>query len=315
MNSSEYRSNSRTEAPEACLGRVAGRQWGVFSRQQALEAGFSVAAAARRMASGEWQRLHPHVYRMRGSPVSWEQSLMAAQLWAGADAAISHRSAAAVWKLDGFEPGHVELTTLRRRAQPPEGVTVHLGRDLAPSDAGYRGPFRVTGIVRTLIDLGAVVEDPALVEAAIESAVRRDPDALERLTARLDALGGHGRRGTGVVRRILALRDAEAAPTEGVFETRFERLLRRAGIPMPVRQYEVRNEGGAFVARLDFAWPDLQVAVEPDGLRWHTGREAFERGIDRANDLALTRWTVLHVTWNDLRRPEAVLGRLREAGL
>jgi len=50
-------------------------------------------------------------------------------------------------------------------------------------------------------------------------------------------------------------------------------------------------------------------------MRWHTGRKAFERGIERANDLALTRWTVLHVTWNDLRRPEVVRERLRDAGL
>ncbi len=119
-----------------------------------------------------------------------------------------------------------------------------------------------------------------------------------------------------MVRSILAVRDPGAAPSEGQFETRLERLLRRARIRMPIRQYEVRRQDGAFVARLDFAWPELAVAIEPDGLRWHEGRKAFERGIERANDLALTRWTVLHVTWDDLRkRKEVVLARLRDAGL
>ena len=287
----------------------------MFSREQALEAGFSVASAERRMASGEWQRVHPHVYRLRGAPVSWEQRLMAAHLWAGGRTAVSHRSAAALWKLDGFGPGPVELTTPARRARPPTGVTLHVSTDLGRSDAGNLGALRVTGIVRTLIDLGAVVDDAALVEAAIESAVRRDPEVLDRLAVRLDALGGHGRRGAGVVRSILAVRDPEAAASESQFETRLERLLRRARMPMPTRQYEVRKQDGAFVARLDFAWPERRVAVEPDGLRWHSGRAAFERGIDRANDLALSRWTVLHVTWNDLRRPEVVLERLRDAGL
>jgi len=138
----------------------------------------------------------------------------------------------------------------------------------------------------------------------------------DRLAARLDALGGHGRRGAGVVRNILTVRNPEAAPSEGQFATRLERLLRKARIPMPVRQYEVHGDDGAFVARLDFAWPKLQVAIEPDGLRWHTGRKAFERGIERANDLALTHWTVLHVTWDDLtKRRSVILRRLRDAGL
>ena len=48
------------------------------------------------------------------------------------------------------------------------------------SDAGWLGALRVTGLARTLIDLGAVVSDPAVVEAAMESALRRD----ERLRKR-----------------------------------------------------------------------------------------------------------------------------------
>jgi hypothetical protein len=56
------------------------------------------------------------------------------------------------------------------------------------SDCSLRGPLRVTGIVRTLVDLGAVV-DAAIVEAAMESGLRRDPELLGRLAARLDALG------------------------------------------------------------------------------------------------------------------------------
>ena len=39
---------------------------------------------------------------------------------------------------------------------------------------------------------------------------------------RLEILGGHGRRGAGVLRELLALRDPDAAPTEGMFETLIE---------------------------------------------------------------------------------------------
>src|SRR5438128_3617567 len=214
MKNIGYRCSSRKEDPEERLGRLAARQWGVFGRQQVLEAGLPVQALDRRLQSGAWQRVHPRVYRMRGAPVSWQQRLMAAQLWAGESAAISHRAAGALWELDGFEPGIVELTVLGRRCPAPAGIILHHTRELGRSDAGLLGPLRVTGIARTLMDLGAVVEDPALVEAALESALRRDPELLDRLIDRLDAFGGRGRRGAGVAREILALRDPRSAPTE-----------------------------------------------------------------------------------------------------
>ena len=84
MKNIGYRCSSRKEDPEERLGRLAARQWGVFGRQQVLEAGLSVQALDRRLQSGAWQRVHPRVYRMRGAPVSWQQRLMAAQLWRSA---------------------------------------------------------------------------------------------------------------------------------------------------------------------------------------------------------------------------------------
>jgi len=211
---------------------------------------------------------------MRGAPVSWEQKLMAASLWAGPEAAISHRSAAALWKLDGIDGrGIVELTTTGSRNDVPKGLTLHRTKILTPSDAGWLGPLKVTGLVRTLIDLGAVVPDPAVVEAAMESALRRDEQLFGRMKERLDVLGGHGRRGAGMLGELLALRDPDAAPTEGMFETLIERLLRKAGIEMPVRQYEVQVNGR--LVRLDFAWVRRRVALEPRGFWCHSGRRKF----------------------------------------
>jgi len=102
-----------------------------------------------------------------------------------------------------------------------------------------------------------------------------------------------------VAREILALRDPGSAPTESVFETLLDRLLRGAGLPVPVRRHEVK-QGDIVLARLDFAWPELRVGLEAEGLRWHAGRRAFQQGVDRANDLALTRWTIIRVTRDDL---------------
>jgi len=238
---------------------------------------------------------------------------MAGWLWAGPEAAVSHRSAAALWKLDGIDAGNiVELTTTGPRNNVPKGLTLHRTRLLTPSDTGWLGALKVTGLVRTLVDLGAVVQDTALVEAAMESVLRRDQQLFDRMKERLETLGGHGRRGAGVLREILALRDPDAAPTEGMFETLMERRLRAWGLEMPVRQYEV-SVGGR-VVRIDFAWVRKRVGLEPRGFWCHSGREKFQSDIDRANDLALTGWTIISVTWHDLvRRPEKILSRLGDA--
>ena len=292
------------------------KQRGVFSRSQALEAGFGRGAIQHRLDSGEWDRLHPGVYRMRGAPPSWEQRLMGATLWAGPESAVSHRSAAALWKLDGIEAnGVVELTTARsRNPDVPKGIILHRTKLLTPSDAGWLGALRVTGLARTLIDLGAVVSDPAVVEAAMESALRRDEQLLDRMKERLDVLGGRGRRGAGVLGELLALRDPDAAPTEGMFETLIERLLRRAGIEMPVRQYEVWD-GDEFIARIDFGWLTVtpHLGLEPRGYWCHSGRAKFQRDTDRANALARTRWHIIYATWEDLVcRPEKILNPVQE---
>src|SRR2546421_7699491 len=166
------RGSAHTEAFDIPVGRVAARQYGLIGRAQALEAGLSVAAIDWHVRSGEWERLHPSVYRLRGAPARWPQPLMAAILWGGPRAVVSHRSAAALWELDGIEPGVVELTTTGSRSDTPPGVILHRTRTLPRSSFGYLGAFRVTGVVRTLIDLGAVV-DATAVEAAMESAIRR----------------------------------------------------------------------------------------------------------------------------------------------
>jgi very-short-patch-repair endonuclease len=238
---------------------------------------------------------------------------MAGWLWAGPEAAVSHRSAAALWKLDGIDAGNVvELTTTGSRNDVPKGLTLHRTKLLTPADAGWLGALRVTGLVRTLVDLGAVIRDPAVVETAMESALRRDEQLFDRMKERLETLGGHGRRGAGVLREILALRDPDAAPTEGMFETLIERRLRAWGLEMPVRQYEV-SVGGR-VVRIDFAWVRRRVGLEPRGFRCHSGREKFQSDIDRANELALTGWLIIYVTWEDLvRRPEKILSQLGDA--
>jgi very-short-patch-repair endonuclease len=145
-------------------------------------------------------------------------------------------------------------------------------RGLEPGDITFVHGIPVTTPLRTLQDLGW-------------------PDRLVR-----EALA----RGLCRPEQLPAER-----PTENDFEERFRELARRAGLPQPHAQYRV----GRY--RLDFAWPELKVAVETDGWATHGPREGFEA--DRARDAALMArgWRVLRVTYRRLQRqPTLVAAQL-----
>jgi very-short-patch-repair endonuclease len=94
-------------------------------------------------------------------------------------------------------------------------------------------------------------------------------------------------------------------PSENDFEERMRELVRRAGLPQPIAQHRFGPH------RLDFAWPELKVAVETDGWGTHGRRQAFED--DRALDAALLAagWRVLRITYRRLgRRPVEVAAQL-----
>src|SRR5947209_9801282 len=82
-----------------------------FGRAAAI-AGADRAKAELR--SGRWCPMAKNVYRLRGAPQTWEQRVMALTLAAGPSAAASHRSAAALLGIPGFNrSGRPEATTPR----------------------------------------------------------------------------------------------------------------------------------------------------------------------------------------------------------
>jgi hypothetical protein len=312
MDSKSYKASAGKRDPNLILRPLAVKQFGLISRRQAVQAGMKAGTITSRLRTGAWRWELPSVYAMAGTSTQWPQPVMAAQLWAGPDMVASHRAAAALWKLDGIEPGTVELITTAKLSRVPEGIALHRTTVLAPRDHGELGRFRLTSLPRTLIDLAAVAE-PEVVEAAMESAFRKDETVLGQLTERVEELGRKGRRGIVVVREILRARDPGAAPTESMFETRFLRFCRRYGFPEPVRQYEVWVEG-VFIVRLDFAYPRIPIGFQTDGYWCHMGRKRWYKEVGQGNELVALGWPILHITWDDLtKRPEWVADLMRRA--
>jgi hypothetical protein len=118
--------------------------------------------------------------------------------------------------------------------------------------------------------------------------------AVRNAAARLPSCRGSARARTAV-----SLADGRA---ESPQETRLRLLLLRAGLPAPVAQHRVFDDVG-FVARVDFAYVDLKIAIEYDGL-WHGERTAFLADRRRLNRLTAAGWVVVHVTAEDIGSPE-----------
>jgi very-short-patch-repair endonuclease len=79
-----------------------------------------------------------------------------------------------------------------------------------------------------------------------------------------------------------------------------------------MREYKVWD-GGEFVARVDFCFPDSKVIIEADGFRWHSGRRAWQRDRERRDQLTSMGWRVIQATWNDLtKNPDRLVERVRE---
>lgn len=254
--------------------------------------------------------MYEGIYHLSAVAPSWHQALVAAWFWAGEGAVVSHRAAGALSRLDGVEPGFVELTTGKPGRSPPRGILLHRSTQLPSRDLTRIGLLPATNVTRTLIDLAGVL-DKERIERAIDDALRRGLTSVSRLRGRLGDLGGPGRAGTRLLRELLDARTDRAAPPESLLEARLLKLLTASGLPVPVTQYEIRA-AGRVLARLDFAYPDRLVAIEADGYRYHSGRIVWQRDLERRNLLAGLGWRMVHVTWEDLAlRPGEVVEILR----
>lgn len=295
------------------LEDVGERQYGLFTLGQAIASGTSRSAVYRGAAAGRYMILHPGVFAFAGAPASRERALLAACLAAGKGAVASHRSAARIWGLVDFDDT-VEVTVSRRHGPLPAGTIVHRSTDLKPDQTTVRQRIPITNPLRTMVDLGAVLS-PEEIEDALDAGLAYPSlfsvRAVEAMRTRLSQ---HGRAGTGVLRRVLEERVLGDAVSDSQLEKAMAKVLRRAGLPKAVFHFVVTTPGGLFLAEVDFAYPDIKLAIEVDGFGAHGTPRAMARDFVRQNGLVPYGWRVLRFTWRQVtRQPEMVAEAIRAA--
>jgi very-short-patch-repair endonuclease len=293
---------------ERALAELAAVQHGLVSRAQAHELGVSDSSIRKRCLAGGLRALQPGVYVVGGAPDTWHQRMLGACMAAGGLAVASHRSAARLWGLLG-EEDLLELTVCRPRAPRPRRALWHRSRDLVPRHATVRNGIPVTNPMRTLVDLGAVVER-WVVEDALDRALSSRLVRMSAVEWMLHDVARPGRRGCGVLRTVLDDRALGTARPDGLLEPRMARLLRSHGLPEAVFQHPVREAR----ARVDFAYPQERLAIEVDGYEVHGTPRAMAADHERHNRLVAAGWTVLRFTWHQVvREPARVAASVRSA--
>lgn len=277
------------------LEQLAKQQFGVVSREQVLQAAKHRSSIAWRAKRGELSRAHERAYLFRGVPRSWEQRATEGLFIGGPESTISHRSAAWLHSLDGFErPKVIDLSVGMNRPRPREGLMFHRSRVGNESTVIKRG-MNVTSVQRTIVDLAGVLA-PGALEMALDSAHRAYPEFVTWLTEYIKRLSVQATPGLSGLLELLKLRGNGV--TDSALEVKVLRKLRDAGLLAHLTQYAVYDLNGDSVMRLDFCWPHLKVALHVDGFRWHSQRERFDRDARQRSRLSALGWRTVTVTFN-----------------
>lgn len=292
------------------VSRSAASRYGVLTRKQAASLGLDHRAIARLLASATLRECRPGVLVFTAVAPRWQQDLAAAQAAGGGHGVVSFRSGARLHRLDGFrDDPALDLCSTRRLKVP--GASTHVVRELEVPDLVDIGPFRTTGLARTLCDLGSVVSGDRL-ERALESARRRDVN-LQWVRHTAERLHRPGQSGTAALLRQLEAIDPTQQVRGSWFECTIELMLKDLRIPPLIRQFEVTDAHGRFVARPDLAIPSLRFAIEGHSREFHFGRAAEGRDEDRDHRLAVIGWDVMYLGYRSTRQPAATIELVAQA--
>lgn len=281
--------------PDHAWAHLVHSQHGLLSRRQLHEWGIDDPAIAHRLRARRWQRVLHGVHCLHVGPLTRPAILLAALLYGGPDAALSHASAGEEWGMLRVEldrPVHITVPYGRSAVDLPvswgipglvhPGVVVHRSRAIAHIVVATSPPR--TSRADTVVDLA--VAEP------------RPRDAARQLVG----LSTAGRVRTHELRERLALRpppryrrpleDALRLMETGVqsaLEHRYAVDVEGAhGLPSAERQAPVVVDGRTLWEDCDYSAAGVPLIVRLDGRRYHyaAGVPFRDRRRDNAAELA-----------------------------
>lgn len=262
----------------------------------------------RHLQHPEVERLSRDTYLPRVLAGDLRQRLAAVLLTAPHGAVLSHKTAAALWRLEipleRSGDRRIDLIVpASSRAESRADRRVHRIA-IAEDEVTRYESLSVTVPARTWRDLAAVLQPPALL--AVTDQLLAGGCTSAALQEQLDRRPNG--RGSARARTVLPHADRRSgSPMESVLRW----LLHEAGVPAPDLQHAIWTPVAVF--HPDLAWPDRKVLVEFDG-DGHRDRRVFVDDLRRQNALVAAGWTVLRFSSADvLGRPDEVIAAILRA--
>ena len=242
------------------------------------------------LKTGNLERIWQGIY-CRGEPTD-ELRLRGLDLSCGTAVPVCLGTAAALHGFDTEQPAdfHV-LSPPGSRLRSGDGLVVHR-RGGAP--LVMIGDRPATSPAWTAVEVARSLRRPralATLDAALRSGTCSRPELWRA------AVEQAGRRGIVAVRDLIPLADGLA---ESPMESEARLAMIDGGLPVPELQYEI-IDGNGDLRRVDFAWPDQRVAVEYDGIDWHSGADAMRRDRTRTAALSDVGWVIIAIVFEDVR--------------
>ena len=276
------------------MAELAGAQHGVVGRGQLLGLGLDPDAIKRRIRVGRLHPIHAGVYAVGHDAITQRGRWMAAVLASGPGAALSHRSATALWGIWGTGAGEVHVT-VPRKTRSQRSILRHFGV-LPDDEVAVRDGIPVTSAARAVLDLAA---DKG--EAAAETALREMeylgvygevslPTLLERYPRH---------QGSPIVERCLErLKDDPGGRVRSPLEELFLPFLDAHRIPRPRLNAWITIGDDRF--QVDCLWPDARLIGELDGFKSHGTKRAFRKNRRRDRRLGARGFQVVRITEDQL---------------
>lgn len=231
-------------------------------------------------------------------------------------AVVSHLSAAVVHGLPVWNApmARVQVTRdARAGGRISSRVHVHVS-PLHTGDVEDVDGVLVTSRARTIVDVALTL--PFEQAVVVADGALADPLVGPALVAAMERAAG--RTGIERARRVVAFADGRSGSAG---ESRSRVAMMRAGLPVPVLQWDVHSATGLWIGCVDFGWLELNTVGEFDG-RVKYGRllkpgqdpgdvvfaEKVREDAIRDVELGVVRWT-----WRDLRDFAPVADRLRRS--
>lgn len=287
----------------------------LFTHAQLVAGGLHPNEIRSKLRSGELARIRRGVYRAGGTvdPIVGHQQLVWAMLLhVDASNVVSHQSAAVLHGLPTPREDLARVCMTRRTAGHTHSTTQLKVRDtpLDDLDVTLLNGVPVTSLARTTADLARTLPYPWGVTVC-DAALRIGLHCAEML----EALDRHPQlRGQARARQVASFADPRSeSPAESMSRV----AIARAGIPMPLLQYEIFDDNGEIAARTDFAWPELRLVGEVDGrikyrelLRPGQSADAVIMAEKRREELIRQQgWWIVRWDWGTAIDPQA-LGKL-----